>query len=592
VIQLDDATTILNDYLHTLGVSVTPPPPAGTPNDKLILPSGMGAKRIVKSYLKKLPKSIAEGGRHSAMLRYAGLLHAVGYPDDIIEERLIVFDNERCTPPKNNEPERQDIIKYVSQFPTGLPNGIVDDFIDKSGSRYLTEVSASDKFYEEIKDDCLWNNSTKRWHIWNGKSWEVDTRNVVLKRAKKFVRGLYAGVSGIKDLHADALNAYIRDVKRLNRKVSVSDIVTLTSYQLTKLSCDFDSNPHLFNLQNGVIEFTRGGYTFRPHSKEDMCSLIGNVEYNPDAPIPPIWLNHIKMIFSGDTALINNVQEILGYTLDGGNPHEYITIMTGAGRNGKSVTLRVVEHILGDYSLIVNPLTLMREGNKLVSPERIKMRNKKLIVAQEPEGQSESTHKKDVTILDTTFLKTISGGDPISARELYANTLDNFVVTGLVVFATNKLPQVTDSSIAFWDRMMLIPFGYIIPESFRIDHFDDELNKSAPGILNWLLKGLMRTKTGRIDRCIAIKTAVSEYRETTDGYAAFMFACVEPDTPDKGVPARKLYALYYDYQTTKGKPIQNEIIFARDMGKRLNKKRTEDGVVYLGIKIVEVQKTL
>jgi putative DNA primase/helicase len=584
VIPLNDATTIINDHLHLLGIENTKELPAGIELSKDLYPvSSTMRNKILKNHLNKIPAVIAKGARHNTLRDYAIVLHMVGFPDEIIDERLIDLDNERCSPPKNNADERQEIIKFVSKNPVGYHKR-VRQF--NPASSYLTEVSASEMFVLEIKDTCIWNNSTKKWHVWDGKCWQVDTRNIVKKRAKEFVRSLYAAAATMDDFER---GKYIHDVSALNRKTSVNNIVDLASYHLTKLSGDFDSDIHLFNIQNGTLEFSKDGYTFREHRKDDLCSMIGNVVYDPDVKVSELWITHIGHILCyDDPALASNVQDILGYCLNGGNPHEYYGMWTGSGRNGKSVTLRVTSHILGTYAATTNPLTLMQDGNKQASPERIDLRGKRLIIAQEPESKAESQHKKDVAILDANFLKAISGGDIIKARELFSNTLEEFRVIGLIIFSTNELPKVSDATVAFWDRMLALHFDYIIPAEKRISHYDDVLKQNASGILNWMLAGWLRVRDKRIDRCPAIVDAINNYRQTIDPYTSFLSTL---EHSEGSIKAHDLYVAYYTHETNHHRTPVSETQFGIDMRKKLNKgKRTKDGFSYIEIQFKQEQQ--
>lgn len=451
----------------------------------------------------------------------------------------------------------------------------------------LTEVQAAERFVASLKETAIYNISTKMWHVWNGKCWEVDDRNRVLDRARKFAKSLLADAANIP---LDDLGTYLYSVKKLNSKAGVTNIVALSAIQLTKRSEDFDTNPHLLNLQNGTLEFTNGDITFREHRKSDMCSFIGNVEYDDKAPLPAVWINHISLISNEDAALAENLQTILGYILNGGNPHEYLFLMHGSGRNGKSVTLRVMMHILGNYGLEVNPLTLMEHGNKTVSPERIKMRGKRLIIAQEPNKPADGTHKCDTSALDTGFLKAASGKDKIPARELYSNIIEEISITGVIVFSTNPMPKVNDGSIAFWERMISVPFGYIIPAWVRDPAIEDRLKAESAGILNWLIRGYLRSTSGRIKLCDTIADDITTYRATADEYAHFLDCCVKSSLNGQ-VSAKELYDAYCGFQKGSGRESQNQTVFGIAMKSRLNSKRTTNGIVYTGVAMDGTQKT-
>jgi putative DNA primase/helicase len=452
----------------------------------------------------------------------------------------------------------------------------------------ITEISVAERFVKELNGDYLFNCSTKKWHVWNGKCWQVDGRNIVLEKARSFVKTLYKDVGEVEVMD---IGSYIHDIKKINTKTGVLNITTLAGIQLTRTSEDFDKNMHLLNVQNGTLDFTDGTIKFREHKKEDMNSLICGCDYDPDAKIPEIWLNHIKTMTCDDADLASNLQEILGYTLDGGNRHEYFLVLHGGGRNGKSVTTRVLQYILGNYSVTVNPLTLMEHGNKTVSPERIKMMNKRFILAQEPNKQDDDLKNGNTATLDAGFIKSASGKDFINARELYSNDVQKFKVTGLITFSTNPLPKIKDNTVAFWERIITFPFRFIIPDWQRDTEIESKFENAGPGILNWLLAGLQRTMQSRIKLCKVIKEDIAEYRLTVDEYSLFCAACIEESLAGAvaEVSSKELHKAYVAYQSSNGATPQNETVFGIEMKKRFNTKRFPSGIRYIGIKLHDAQ---
>ncbi|WP_292427495.1 phage/plasmid primase, P4 family [Methanoregula sp.] len=446
----------------------------------------------------------------------------------------------------------------------------------------LTELAASDRFVEKISGECVFNASTNRWHYWNGRVWKIDDRSLIKNRCRTFVKSLYADLGDIERKSDRA--EYLGDVEKLNTRRGIDNIVALAAIQLTKRSEDFDSNPHILNLQNGTIEFTPNGITFREHRKEDLCSFIGGCEYRPDEPVPEIWINHAHKIASEDPDLSKTIQTVLGYCLDGGNPLEKIVIAYGAGRNGKSVTFRTFSRILGGYSVNVNPLTLMETGNKTTSPERLKMRNTRLIIAQEPNKPSDQ-HQKDTTVLDSGFLKAASGKDLISARNLYSNNIEEFAVSGVVTLSTNPLPTVNDHSVAFWDRLVLLPFDYYFRPEERDSHIEDKFDAVLAGILNWFIQGWENyRKKDTIDLCETAKIVLNEYRCADDEYAGFVHDCIE-ERKGAEVLGTALYDEYVSYTKSRYGTVKNSTTFGRDMSSRFSKKRKTSGIVYRDIQL-------
>ena len=532
------------------------------------------------------PAAIPSGRRNDSLYRLACSVAAKGIGDNAVLAAVMSENRQKCQPPLDDDEVRtlvQSACEFNKKNPPTPKIPSVYSISDSGAGPGLTELAAADLFVEKLAGGCLYNISTGKWHVWNGKVWRADDRNLVKNRCRTFVKSLYADLGNI-DGRSDRAE-YLGDVEKLNTRRGIENIVTLAAFQLTKRSEDFDSNPHILNLQNGTIEFTQTGTTFRQHRKEDMCSFIGGCEYHPDEPVPEIWINHAHKIASEDPDLARTHQTMFGYCLEGGNPQEKIVIAYGAGRNGKSVTFRTFSRILGGYAVNVNPLTLMETGNKTTSPERLKMRNARLIIAQEPNKQSDDQHRKDTSVLDSGFLKAASGKDPVAARSLYSNTVEEFTVSGVVVLSTNPLPTVNDRSVAFWDRLVLLPFDHYFRPEERDSHIENKFNTALPGILNWFVQGWENyRKTGTIELCETAKIVLNEYRCADDEYATFLSDCVEIQ---KGAESRAidLFNEYESWSKSRSRQVRNQKLFGMDMASRFSKRRTKTGVVYCDIRI-------
>lgn len=540
-------------------------------------------------------EKIPEGQRNNELFRMAARLRSNGMSEAGIRAALLEENRIRCVPPLPDD-EVIRIAGSAGQYPPGkppVPAITTTTRIDPSGNVTvtttagerisLTELAAAERFVEKIAGECLFNVSTGKWHVWNGKVWKPDNRNHVRNRCRHFVKGLYADIAGIDG--RGERSAYLSDVEKLNTKRGIENITGLAGIQLTRLSEDFDANPHVLNVQNGTLEFTGSGVVFREHRKEDMCSFIAGCAYDPTAPVPEIWTRHVTLVASEDPELAKTVQSVFGYLLDGSNPLEKILVCYGAGRNGKSVTLRTIARVLGNYAVSVNPLTLMSDGNRTTSPERLKMRNVRLIVAQEPANPSENPNKADKTTLDAGFLKSASGKDTIAARGLYSNDVQEFTVMGLICLSTNTLPTVNDRSVAFWDRLTLLPFDHYFRPEERDPKIEEKFSAVLPGILNWLIEGWdTYRKTGTIPLCPTILQVLTEYRNTDDEYAGFVADCIE-DVKGAETPGDDLYTEYESWTRSRHntpKPVQ---MFGRDMASRYSKKRKKTGIVYCDIRI-------
>ena len=78
----------------------------------------------------------------------------------------------------------------------------------------------------------------------------------------------------------------------------------------------------------------------------------------------PQYAAFLSEIFRGDAELVEFVQRLAGYSLTGDVRERIFPVLWGAGRNGKSTLLELLQELLGDYAMSTPPETLVnrREG--------------------------------------------------------------------------------------------------------------------------------------------------------------------------------------------------------------------------------------
>jgi putative DNA primase/helicase len=441
-------------------------------------------------------------------------------------------------------------------------------------SDLYTQIKIADQFIEGHLDTWRYNIDRRQWFFWTGKVWQADESERIKNVVKEFLKEYLALVPTMP------VNKNIVDFTKfiigLNTSKGIRDILSITAPGMTIHDQDLDKDPYLLNCQNGTLDLKTG--QLRQHNRNDVCSLIINTDYIPDADCP-VWKKHIDTIFESNQDLINSVQELLGYSLFLGNPDAVFTVLIGSGRNGKSVTLEVCSHLLGNYAVSVSPNSFMAEGDRAGS-DRILMQGARLITASEPADSSKKRCE-----LDTGFIKTATGNDPVSARRLYCEGTI-FKVLGLVVLSTNALPKIHDQSVAIWDRLWCIPFNhYFMPED-RDKNIAKKLLAESPGILNWLKEGYDRyqLKT-RLIPCEIITEQTQEYRRDEDFYTPFFDSGSVKIEKTAKIQAARLYTIFedwYKFQYKDKKP-PSSTKFGRDMSTRFKKVKDRDGWFYQGI---------
>ena len=55
----------------------------------------------------------------------------------------------------------------------------------------LTDLGNAHRFASDHKGEALWNDTFRRWHVWDGRRWRVDSTRGIDLLADATVRGIY-----------------------------------------------------------------------------------------------------------------------------------------------------------------------------------------------------------------------------------------------------------------------------------------------------------------------------------------------------------------------------------------------------------------
>jgi putative DNA primase/helicase len=355
-----------------------------------------------------------------------------------------------------------------------------------------------------------------RWYIWNGSWWEEDRLDRVPEMASDTIDGLRQWVS-----EADGADEYKRRSSHYQASAKAGRRDSLLSVAGTDpdivVSVDeLDDQPLLLACRNGTVDLSTA--ELHPASRDDLITRGVDVHYDPQA-VSELWLDFLGTIFAGDVDLIAYVQRLLGYCVTGVVAEHIVPVLVGSGANGKSTLLGVMQDLLGDHA-ITAPEGLVIQTAREAHPERLAaLRGCRLVVSDELEERA---------VLAESMVKMLSGGDTISARELYGRRF-NFRPSHKVVLATNHRPRVNGTDRAIWRRLRVVPFGVEIPADRQDLTLRRRLiDEHGPAVLAWLVQGAQQWHTDGLREVEAVRCATEDYRHTEDTVGAWVEDCTVP----------------------------------------------------------------
>ncbi len=399
---------------------------------------------------------------------------------------------------------------------------------------------------------------------WNGSTYSVVPSTDLSKRVKLWLHKHFF----------NAKQAFTREVvEAIGAQAMIPSGIDLPVW------CEGDDFTPISRLPlaNGLLdleETLQSSDSFRPGSTARFVSTVHlPYSYDPSATCPR-WDGFLSEVL--DPGSITLLQECFGYALVSDTTMHKFLLLVGEGSNGKSVTLSVLQAMIGKDNCCSVPVELFGTRFALV-PTVGKLVNIAAEMDNKPPAEAEAIFKMFVA------------GDSITIDRKYLNPV-TVKPTAFVVMAANDFPQWHDRSQGIWRRQLIIPFGVTIPPARQDRHLAQKIIEAElPGVLNWALAGLRRLRTnGLFTETDAGERATAEHRMSANPARAFLEDSCE-SSPCLEVASDELYKRYRDWCEENGyRPINNSN-FGREVFRLFNVDRRQRGSrrIYVGIRLRE-----
>jgi len=267
------------------------------------------------------------------------------------------------------------------------------------------------------------------------------------------------------------------------------------------------------NVRNGILDLTTG--ILMPHNPALLSPVQIAAEFDPEARCPRIE-QFASEVFPPDA--IDLAWEIAGYLLVPDNRLRKAVMLLGRGRNGKSVFLNVLTALVGAENISNRSLHKLEEDRFAAADLYGKLAN---VFADIGAGE----------LSGSSLFKSITGGDRISAERKFQPAF-SFTPYARLLFSANTPPPTSDSTDAFFDRWVVVPFG----QRFRVGSEGGEAPventnllselttpQELSGLLNLALSGLERVRAQQgFTRGESTDLALKRFRTDVDSVAGFV----------------------------------------------------------------------
>ena len=207
-------------------------------------------------------------------------------------------------------------------------------------------------------------------------------------------------------------------------------------------------------------------------------------------------------------------------------------------RNGKSTLLDAIQHLLGDYATVA-PVELICKSDRQKNAEAptstlARLKGRRFVTMSE----SDTSGK-----LDEATIKQYTGGEEITARELYQASI-TFKPQFTMWLSCNDLPAVRDKSLFASDRVRVIEFNRHFADSEQDKSLKDyfESPEAMKGIFTWLVAGYFKYIRFGLSMSDNMRMVVRQYEKDNDLVLQFLEEKCE--LAEGYIRAKSLYDTY------------------------------------------------
>jgi putative DNA primase/helicase len=381
----------------------------------------------------------------------------------------------------------------------------------------LTDAGNAERFRDVVGKN-FWYVPERGWFYYDGVRYilapeKADLAMIAITRGIIEASLLYFS----NDAKNDQMQKIIKWALSSESISKINGALEIAKSMLTKHYAEFDKDPFLLCVENGVIDLRVGGEGFRKSRPEDLLHKCTHVKFDLSAECPR-WLQFLDEIFKRDKDLITFIQKAIGYTLTGLTSAQCFFILYGTGANGKSVFLTILQLLLGEFAISTSMDTFKDryQNNAQIPNDLAALCGKRFV---------KSTELKEGSRLNEERIKALTGDEAIQARFLHKEFFD-FYPEFKIWIGVNHKPVIKGTDEAIWRRPKLIPFEAYFPPENRDENLLDTLKSELPGILLWAIDGChIWQQEGRLILPEKVEKATSEYREESDSIGEFLREC-------------------------------------------------------------------
>lgn len=321
---------------------------------------------------------------------------------------------------------------------------------------------------------------------------------------------------------------YDSETKKIMRDNLIAKLEnsTFKSQVKTEMAAFFCKTSMLMNRNPDILPFTNGVYDFKTKSfrkGEYDEFIVETTGYNYKKESSEYAKEFIKDIIPNEEVREYVLKTTAKYMVNRHHDEEIFVWYNIRGSNGKTTLIKALSSVFGNFSYTVKPDFLYENQNvnsEGATPALMGMKGKRFISYSEPKVQKK---------LEASVIKSLTGGDILSGRQLYG-AAENFTINGCQVICCNERLEMTSYDGGIIRRLRMIYFETEFvekpeqPYQREIKKYDVEKLKYS--MLNLLIENHTYDKID-IPKCILLDNEL--YLKESDNIRRFINDYIEED---------------------------------------------------------------
>lgn len=308
----------------------------------------------------------------------------------------------------------------------------------------FTEAHLAERVAEHVmKHRFCWTKALG-WLGWNGRQWEERPTEDVTEAVRMYFLDWFT-----EEVKAQAAAERRKAISMQLSAAKIGNITGLCRGLVQRRAADFDGDPNILNVRNGVVDLRTG--ELHRHDPARAITKCTEVSYHPAARHKD-WTAALDAL-PVDVAEWYKVrigQALTGYMTS----DDALIVMQGGGENGKSTLNGTIGAMLGSYFVLVSDRVLLANPSDHPTELMDLMGARLALVEETPEARH----------LNVARLKKVVGTPRITARRIRMDDV-TFEATHSLFLSTNYRPIVAETDHGTWRRLQLCVFPYTFKPS-------------------------------------------------------------------------------------------------------------------------------